>query len=251
MSCKLWHSKLNDTMEKPDYMAPGNMVVKGMLESVVEIKALSKSNLKDMAEKVKTAAITSKDKVLSGKTSGSDNNKKIPLKNAPVLVGEIKNATEKINIAIKSLIDCGYTASNALKYNMKIGIDAICLLDKILEVFKKNGSIEFNENEYDLREKVNKVIKEFTEDKSNLVEFYSLNVYKKNIEVIKECIKKLMEKVEIFFGVNKDDENGVSGELLRECTKNNLEEFGEPLKLLSEATAAITEACKRLAYDIE
>ncbi|MCD2382584.1 hypothetical protein [Borreliella americana] len=75
---------------------------------------------------------------------------------------------------------------------------------------------------------------------------------KKNIEVIKECIKKLMRKVESFFGVNKYDENGVSGELLRECAnKNNLEKFSEPLKLLSEATAAITEACKRLAYDIE
>ncbi|MCD2382585.1 hypothetical protein [Borreliella americana] len=141
ISCKLLYSKLNDTIEKPDYMAPGDVIVKGMLESAMEIKALSKSNLKDMAKKVKNAAITSKDRILSSKTTGSDNNKKIPLKNVPILVGEIKNAAEKINTAIKSLIASGYTASSALKDNMKIGIDAICLLDKILEVSKENGSI--------------------------------------------------------------------------------------------------------------
>lgn len=133
---------------------------------------------------------------------------------------------------------------------MKIGIDSICLLYKILEVPKKNSGIEFDKNDYDLREKINKVIEEFTEDKSNLVEFYSLNGPKTNIKVVRECIKKLMEKAETFFG-NKDSKNGVYGELLQESAKNDLERFSEPLKLLSEAAAAITEACKRLAYDIE
>lgn len=68
-SCKLWCSKLNNTMKKPNYIASSAVGVKGMLESAVKIKALSNyNNLKDMAEKVKTAAIISRDRVLSSKT---------------------------------------------------------------------------------------------------------------------------------------------------------------------------------------
>ncbi|WP_234928982.1 hypothetical protein [Borreliella garinii] len=253
MSCKLWYARLNDNIEKSDdYMTPESVGVKGILESVVEIKALSKNNLKDMAEKVKTTAITSKDKVLNSKIAGNDNDKKIPLKIAPALVSEIKNAAEKINIAVKSLIASGYAASEALKDNMKIGTDSICLLEKILEeVPKKNDSIDLDDNDrYGLCGRVNKVIEKFTKDKSNSVEFYILNSPKTNIEVVRECIKELMKKVENFFG-NRGSKEGVSGELIQDCTKNNAEEFSEPLKSLSEAAAAIAEACKRLAYDIE
>ncbi len=63
----------------------------------------------------------------------------------------------------------------------------------------KNDNIESDKNGYNLCEKVNKVIEKFTKDRSNSVEFYSLNGPKTNIGIVKECIKKLLQKVESFF----------------------------------------------------
>ncbi|WP_418905309.1 hypothetical protein QIA30_06275 (plasmid) [Borreliella turdi] len=253
ISCKLWYSTENNAAENSDDIASGVANVKSMFESKVEIKASNKDNFKDMAEKVKIAASVSKDNVLNSKGGGKDTNKKIPLKDIPTLVSGIKNSSEKIDTVLKSLMASGYTASEPLKDNMKIGIDSICLLEKILKISNENGSIARNNNdEYGgLLEKVNKVIEEFKKEKGDSVAFSILNSSRKDIDVVKECIKDLMGKAEKFFGGNRGgDRNGVS-ELLKESANSVSEgQFNEPLKLLSEAAADIAEACKRLIYDI-
>ncbi|WP_234929682.1 hypothetical protein [Borreliella garinii] len=250
MSCKLWY--LNDTMEKGN-QADSEVVgvVKGMLESKLEIKVSSKDNLKDMAEKVKISAKESKDKVL-----GKRKNNKIALGDAPSIVREIRGSAEKIDEALKSLIASGYSASEALKDNMKTGIDKIRLLDKILEIVSKiNGDdIDFDSNG-SIYEKIKKVVDEF--NSKNKDEYgYSvmcMDSYPKTRgkDLVKKCINELMKDVDKFLGDVKRSGNGVSGELLQESTKSESKQFGEPLKLLSEAVETITEACNRLGYDID
>lgn len=242
MSCKLWY--LNDTMEKGNQSDSEVVGVKGMLESKLEIKVLSKDNIKDMAEKVKISAKESKDKVL-----GKRKNNKIALEDAPSLVRDIRESAEKIDEAVKSLIVSGYSASEALKYNMKTGIDKIRLLDKILEVVPKiNGDDS-------IYEKIKKVVEEF--NSKNKDEYgYSvmcMNSYSKTKgkNLVKKCINELMKDVDKFLGDVKHNGNGVSGELLQESAKNESKQFSEPLKLLSEAVETITEACNRLNYDID
>ncbi|ACL35009.1 conserved hypothetical protein (plasmid) [Borreliella garinii Far04] len=250
MSCKLWY--LNDTMEKGN-QADSEVVgvVKGMLESKLEIKVLSKDNIKDMAEKVKISAKESKDKVLDKRK-----NDKIALEDAPSLVKEIRKSAEKVDEAVKSLIASGYSASEALKDNMKTGIDKIRLLDKILEVVPKiNGNdIDFDSSD-SIYDKIKKVVDEF--NSKNKDEYgYSvmcMDSYPKTRgkDLVKKCIKELMKDVDKFLGDVKHSGNGVSGELLQESAKSESKQFSEPLKLLSEAVETITVACNRLGYDID
>lgn len=250
MSCKLWY--LNDTMEKGN-QADSEVVgvVKGMLESKLEIKVSSKDNIKDMAEKVKISAKESKDKVL-----GKRKNDKIALGDAPSLVKEIRESAEKIDEAVKSLIVSGYSASEALKYNMKTGIDKIRLLDKILEVVPKinDNDIDFDSDD-SIYKKIKKVVDEF--NSKNKYEYgYSVmrtSSYPKTRvkDLVKKCIKELMIDVDKFLGDVKHSGNGVSGELLQESAKSESKQFSEPLKLLSEAVETITVACNRLGYDID
>lgn len=250
MSCKLWY--LNDTMEKGN-QADSEVVgvVKGMLESKLEIKVLSKDNIKDMAEKVKISAKESKDKVLDKRK-----NDKIALEDAPSLVKEIRESAEKVDEAVKSLIASGYSASEALKDNMKTGIDKIRLLDKILEVVPKiNGNdIDFDSSD-SIYDKIKKVVDEF--NSKNKDEYgYSvmcMDSYPKTRgkDLVKKCIKELMKDVDKFLGDVKHSGNGVSGELLQESAKSESKQFSEPLKLLSEAVETITVACNRLGYDID
>ncbi|WP_234930270.1 hypothetical protein [Borreliella garinii] len=250
MSCKLWY--LNDTMEKGN-QADSEVVgvVKGMLESKLEIKVSSKDNLKDMAEKVKISAKESKDKVLAKRK-----NDKIALGDAPSIVREIRESAEKIDEALKALIASGYSASEALKDNMKTGIDKIRLLDKILEVVPKiNGDdIDFD-SDASIYDKIKKVVDEF--NSKNKDEYgYSvmcMDSYPKTRgkDLVKKCIKELMKDVDKFLGDVKHSGNGVSGELLQESTKSESKQFSEPLKLLSEAVETITVACNRLGYDID
>ncbi|WP_234931424.1 hypothetical protein [Borreliella garinii] len=249
MSCKLWY--LNDTMEKGN-QADSEVVgvVKGMLESKLEIKVSSKDNIKDMAEKVKISAKASKDKVL-----GKRKNDKIALGDAPSLVKEIRESAEKIDEAVKSLIVSGYSASEALKYNMKTGIDKIRLLDKILGVVPKINDIDFDSDDNSIYDKIKKVVDEF--NSKNKDEYgYSvmcMDSYPKTRgkDLVKKCIKELMKDVDKFLGDVKHSGNGVSGELLQESTKSESKQFSEPLKLLSEAVETITVACNRLGYDID
>ncbi len=250
MSCKLWY--LNDTMEKGN-QADSEVVgvVKGMLESKLEIKVSSKDNIKDMAEKVNISAKASKDKVL-----GKRKNAKIALGDAPSLVKEIRESAEKIDEAVKSLIVSGYSASEALKYNMKTGIDKIRLLDKILEVVPKinDNDIDFDSDD-SIYDKIKKVVDEF--NSKNKDEYgYSvmcMDSYPKTRgkDLVKKCIKELMKDVDKFLGDVKHSGNGVSGELLQESAKSETKQFSEPLKLLSEAVETITVACNRLGYDID
>lgn len=248
MSCKLWY--LNDTMEKGN-QADSEVVgvVKGMLESKLEIKVSSKDNIKDIAEKVKISAKESKDKVL-----GKRKNDKIALGDAPSLVKEIRESAEKIDEAVKSLIVSGYSASEALKYNMKTGIDKIRLLDKILEVVPKINDIDFD-SDHSIYKKIKKVVDEF--NSKNKYEYgYSVmrtSSYPKTRvkDLVKKCIKELMIDVDKFLGDVKHSGNGVSGELLQESAKSESKQFSEPLKLLSEAVETIAVACNRLGYDID
>ncbi|WP_029358236.1 hypothetical protein [Borreliella garinii] len=225
-------------------------VVKGMLESKLEIKVSSKDNIKDMAEKVKISAKASKDKVL-----GKRKNDKIALGDAPSLVKEIRESAEKIDEAVKSLIVSGYSASEALKYNMKTGIDKIRLLDKILGVVPKINDIDFDSDDNSIYDKIKKVVDEF--NSKNKDEYgYSvmcMDSYPKTRgkDLVKKCIKELMKDVDKFLGDVKHSGNGVSGELLQESTKSESKQFSEPLKLLSEAVETITVACNRLGYDID
>ncbi|APQ15800.1 hypothetical protein BLA33_05525 (plasmid) [Borreliella garinii] len=224
-------------------------VVKGMLESKLEIKVSSKDNIKDMAEKVNISAKASKDKVL-----GKRKNAKIALGDAPSLVKEIRESAEKIDEAVKSLIVSGYSASEALKYNMKTGIDKIRLLDKILEVVPKINDNDFDSDD-SIYDKIKKVVDEF--NSKNKDEYgYSvmcMDSYPKTRgkDLVKKCIKELMKDVDKFLGDVKHSGNGVSGELLQESAKSESKQFSEPLKLLSEAVETITVACNRLGYDID
>ncbi|WP_234930123.1 hypothetical protein [Borreliella garinii] len=249
MSCKLWY--LNDTMEKGNQSDSEVVGVKGMLESKLEIKVLSKDNIKDMAEKVKISAKESKDKVL-----GKRENNKIALGDAPSLVREIRESAEKIDEAVKSLIALGYSASEALKDNMKTGIDKIRLLDKILGVVPKINGNDINfDSDDSIYEKIKKVVDEF--NSKNKDEYgYSvmcMDSYSKTKgkNLVKKCINELMKDVDKFLGDVKHNGNGVSGELLQESTKSESKQFSEPLKLLSEAVKTITEACNRLNYDVD
>lgn len=250
MSCKLWY--LNDTMEKGNQADSGVVgVVKGMLESKLEIKVSSKDNIKDMAEKVKISAKESKDKVLGKRKNG-----KIALGDAPSLVREIRESAEKINEAVKSLIASGYSASEALKDNMKTGIDKIRLLDNILEVVPKINVNDINfDSGHSIYDKIKKVVDEF--NSKNKDEYgYSvmcIDSYPKTKgkDLVKKCINELMKDVDKFLGDVKHSGNGVSGELLQESAKSESKQFSEPLKLLSEAVETITEACNRLNYDID
>ncbi|WP_330529204.1 hypothetical protein [Borreliella valaisiana] len=238
-------------MEKGNQADSEVVGVKGMLESKMEIKVLSKDNLKDMAKKVKISAKESKDKVL-----GKRKNDKIAVGDAPSLVREIRESAEKIDEALKSLIASGYSASEALKYNMKTGIDKIRLLDKILGVMLKiNGDdIDFDSGD-SIYDKIKKVVDEF--NSKNKDEYgYSvmcIDSYPKTRgkDLVKKFINELMKDVDKFLGDVKRSGNGVSGELLQESTKSESKQFSEPLKLLSEAVETITEACNRLGYDIE
>lgn len=249
MSCKLWYSSnLNDTMEKGDYTDPVVVGVKGMFESTLEVKSVNKDNLKDMAEKVRVAVTASKDKVLGSK----DNKGNIALRDAPALVREIRESAEKFDKVVKSLVASGYSASEPLKDNMKIGIDRIYLLDKILDIVSKtNGSdIDFTNDGISIYNEIKKVIDEFNQTEHYSV--ISVNSYNtKGKDLVKKCIKELMQDVDRFLGDVKVNGDGVSGELLQSAKSESGRQFSEPLKILSEAAAAITEACKRLAYDIE
>ncbi|WP_324281081.1 hypothetical protein PT144_05840 (plasmid) [Borreliella garinii] len=249
MSCKLWY--LNDTMEKGNQSDSEVVGVKGMLESKLEIKVLSKGNIKDVAEKVKISAKESKDKVL-----GKRKNNKIALGDAPSLVREIRESAEKIDEAVKSLIALGYSASETLKDNMKTGIDKIRLLDKILGVVPKINDNDINfDSDDSIYEKIKKVVDEF--NSKNKDEYgYSvmcMDSYSKTKgkNLVKKCINELMKDVDKFLGDVKRSGNGVYGELLQESTKSESKQFSEPLKLLSEAVKTITEACNRLNYDVD
>ncbi|WP_234928442.1 hypothetical protein [Borreliella garinii] len=248
MSCKLWY--LNDTMGKGN-QADSEVVgvVKGMLESKLEIKVSSKDNIKDMAEKVNISAKASKDKVL-----GKRKNAKIALGDAPSLVKEIRESAEKIDEAVKSLIVSGYSASEALKYNMKTGIDKIRLLDKILEVVPKINDNDFDSDD-SIYDKIKKVVDEFNSKNKDEYGYSAMcmDSYPKTRgkDLVKKCIKELMKDVDKFLGDVKHSGNGVSGELLQESAKSESKQFSEPLKLLSEAVETITVACNRLGYDID
>ncbi|WP_234909481.1 hypothetical protein [Borreliella turdi] len=251
MSCKLWYLNLNDTMRKGDQSNSEIVGVKGMLESKMEVKILSKDNLKDMAEKVKISAKESKDKVLSKRK-----NNKIALENAPSLVREIRESAEKIDAAVKSLIDSGYSASETLKDNMKTGIDKIRLLDKILGVVPKINSndIDFNSGG-SIYDKIKKVIDEFTSKEKNEYGYSGIcmDSYPKTRgkDLVKKCINELMKDIDKSLSDVKHNGNGVSGELLQDSAKSESKQFSEPLKLLSEAVETITEACNRLGHDID
>ncbi len=89
--------------------------VKGMFESALEIKALSKEdNPKDMVEKASISAKESKDKVLSSKKG----NVSIALGEVPSLVRDIRESAKKIDESLKLLIASGYDASYPLSDNI-------------------------------------------------------------------------------------------------------------------------------------
>lgn len=225
--------------------------VKGMFESALEIKALSKEdNPKDMVEKASISAKESKDKVLSSKKG----NASIALGEVPSLVRDIRESAKKIDESLKLLIASGYDASYPLSDNMKIGIGRICLLDKILEAVMPKINDSDNDNFDDnICEKIKKVVDEFNKNEKDeySCSIMSLNSYSKTKgkDLVKKCINELMKDVEKYLGDVKGNGNGVCGELLQGA-KSASGQFGESLKLLSEAASAIAEACKRLAYDI-
>lgn len=216
-----------------------------------KFKVSSKDNIKDMSEKVKISAKESKDKVL-----GKKKNDKIALGDAPSLVKEIRESAEKIDEAVKSLIVSGYSASEALKYNMKTGIDKIRLLNKILEVVPKINDNDINFDSADsICDKIKKVVDEFNSKNKYEYGYFvmSMSSYPKTRvkDLVKKCIKELMKDVDKFLGDVKHSGNGVSGELLQESAKSESKQFSEPLQLLSEAVETITVACNRLGYDID
>ncbi|QMU99886.1 hypothetical protein F0310_05620 (plasmid) [Borrelia sp. A-FGy1] len=211
-----------------------------------ENKALGKDILEKMAEEVKEAASAAKGKVLGSKTKDGS---KIPISEVPSLVSQLKETSRKIEKAISELISLGYSAADALKDNLKTGISSICLLDQILEVAKENGQIKLGDNEYDLRDKVKGVIEEFKKKEECLVAFSLKEGPKKNSEVIKECVSGLMGKVESLFGDSKGNGDGVAGELMQ-ASKSAEKRFSKPLSLIREAVCDITQACKRLIYDL-
>ncbi|WP_421114487.1 hypothetical protein QIA00_05250 (plasmid) [Borreliella americana] len=251
VSCKLWYSNLNDTMGKGDgHSNPKVVGVKGMLESTLEIKALSKDNPKDMAEKVSLSAKESKYKVLSSKKENA--NAKIALGDAPALVRNIRESAEKLDEAVKLLVASGYGASSPLTDNMKVGIGRIRLLDKILGVVDSKINEIDNDNFGSICEKIKEVVDEFNKKEKDEYGYsiMSLNSYSKTEgkDLVKKCINELMKDVDKYLGDVKGNGNGVCGELLQDASASG--QFGESLKLLSEAASAIAEACKRLAYDI-
>ncbi|QMU99822.1 hypothetical protein F0310_05250 (plasmid) [Borrelia sp. A-FGy1] len=211
-----------------------------------ESEALGKDILEKMAEEVKEAASAAKGKVLGSKTKGGS---KIPISEVPSLVSQIKETARKIEKAISSLIALGYNVEEALKDNLKTGISIICLLDKILEVAKENDQIKHEDDEYDLREKVKGVIEEFKKKEGDYLYFSLKEGPKKNSEVLKECVTGLMGRVESLFGDSRGTGNGVAGELMQ-ASKSAEKRFSKPLGLIEEAVRDITEACKRLIYDL-
>ncbi|MCD2349279.1 hypothetical protein LRB78_01065 [Borreliella americana] len=255
MSCKLWYSNLNDTVEKGgDHSNPKVVGVKGMFESALKIKALIKEdNPKDMAERASISAKESKDKVLSSKKE----NAKIALGDAPMLVRNIRESAEKLDEAVKLLVASGYgvSSSSPLTDNMKVGIDRIRLLDKILEVVNpKINEIDNDNFDDSICKKIKEVVDEFNKKEKDEYGYsiISLNSYprEKGKDLVKKCINELMKDVEKYFGDVKGNGDGVCGELLQGA-KSAPEQFSESLKLLSEAASAIAEACKRLAFDVD
>ncbi|WP_215536741.1 hypothetical protein [Borreliella bavariensis] len=149
---------------------------------------------------------------------------------APSLVREIREAAEKIDEALKSLIASGYSASEAIKYNMKTGIDKIRLLDKILGVMPKiNGDdIDFDSSG-SIYDKIKKVVDEFNSKKKD-EHGYSvmcIDSYPKTRgkDLVKKFINELMKDVDKFLSDVKRGGNGVSGELLQESAKSESKQF--------------------------
>ncbi len=121
---------------------------------------------------------------------------------------------------------------------------------KILEMAKESG-LKHEDDDYGLRDKVNKEIEEFRRGKEGGLVAFSLKVEgaKKNGEVVKECVTGLMGKVESLFGDIKGNGDGVAQELMQEG-KSEEKRFSKPLSLIREVVCDITEACKRLIYDL-
>lgn len=133
------------------------------------------------------------------------------------------------------------------------GIDKIRLLEKILGVMPKiNGDdIDFYSGG-SIYDKIKKVVDEFNSKEKDEYGYsvMCIDSYPKirGKDLVKKCINELMKDVDKSLGDVKRSGNDVSGELLQESAKSESKQFGEPLKLLSEAVETITEACKRLGY---